>query len=132
MPGFVKDMMGSGLTSQQASSINGNMQSGQTATGANQATAFPLQFSGTEFTTVAASTGAILLGVTTASGAPTRIVPGDIFAVYNQGANALLVYPPVGGRIGLAAVNAGFSVASGKAALFGARGDGNYFVFLSA
>ena len=132
MPGFVKDMMGSGLTPQQAAAINGGMQAGQTAIGATQGTAFALQFSGTEFTTVAAGTGAILMGVASASGVPSRISPGDIFAVYNQGANALLVYPPVGGRIGLAAVNAGVSVPSGKAALFGARGDGNYFTFISA
>lgn len=132
MPGLVKDMMGAGLTGPQAAAINGNMQSSQTATGNSQATAFLLQASGTEFTTVAASTGAILPGVLTSSGAPTRIAPGDILAVYNQGANALSVYPPVGGRIGLAAVNTAVSVPSGKAALFGARGDGNYFLFLSA
>ena len=132
MPGLTKDMMGSGLAPAQAQAINGNMQASQTATGANQATAFPLSTSGTEFTTVAASTGAILPGVTTSSGASTRVVGGDIFAVYNQGANALAVYPPVGGRIGLAAVNAAVSVPSGKSALFGARGDGNYFTFLSA
>jgi hypothetical protein len=126
MPGFVKDMMGSGLTGPQAQAINGNVQLGQTATGSTQGTAFPLQFSGTEFTTVAASTGAVLPGT------GFRLNPADILAVYNQGANALSVYPPVGGRIGLAAVNAAVSVASGNAALFVVRGDGNYFRLLSA
>lgn len=126
MPGFVKDMMGSGLTGPQAGAINGSMLASQTATGSTQGTAFLLAQSGTEFTTVASGTGAVLPGV------GFRLVGGDLLAVYNQGANALSVYPPVGGRIGLGSVNAAVSVASGKTALFGARGDGNYFVFLSA
>lgn len=119
-------MMGSGLTGPQAGAINGSMLASQTATGSTQGTAFLLAQSGTEFTTVASGTGAVLPGV------GFRLVGGDLLAVYNQGANALSVYPPVGGRIGLGSVNAAVSVASGKTALFGARGDGNYFVFLSA
>jgi hypothetical protein len=126
MPGWQKNMMGLGLTGPQAAAINGDAQWAQTATGSTQGTAFPIVVSATEFTTVAASTGAILPGTT------GRISAGDIAAVFNQGANALTVYPPVGGRIGLAAVNAGVSVASGKSALFSARGDGNYLAFISA
>lgn len=126
MPGWVKNMMGLGLTGPQATAINGDAQVSQTATGSTQATAFQIVASSTEFTTVAASTGAVLPPVV------SRITSGDIAAIYNQGASTLTVYPPVGGRIGLAAVNAGVSVASGKSALFGARGDGNYFAFISA
>lgn len=126
MPGFQADVMGSGMAAGAAAAINGDRQAAQTATGNSQATAFALTASSTEFTTVAASTGAILPG--TAS----RVVGGDILAVFNQGAQTLTVYPPVGGRIGLAATNAGVSVASGKSALFAARGDGSYFSFISA
>ncbi len=126
MPGFQKDMMGSGIAPTAARTINGVGQGGQTATGSTQATAFALTACSTEFTTVAASTGAILPGT------GLNVLGGDILAVYNQGANTLTVYPPVGFKIGLAATNAGVSVATGKSALFGARGDGNYFVFLSA
>jgi len=126
MPGFQKDMMGAGLTGPQARNINGVGEGGKTATGTNQATAYALTTCSTEFTTVAASTGAILPDTT------KQVLGGDILAVYNQGASTLTVYPPVGFRIGLAATNAGVSIATGKSALFGARGDGNYFLFLSA
>lgn len=126
MPGFQADIMGSGIPALAAAAINGSGQASQTATGSTQATAFALTTSSTEFTTVAASTGAIL----PAPGG--RVSTGDILAVYNMGANALTVYPPVGFKIMLAATNAGVSVPSGKSALFGARGDGNYFSFISA
>jgi hypothetical protein len=126
MPGFQADVMGAGMSGGAASAINGDRLASQTATGTVQADAFQLTASSTEFTTVASGTGARLPGTT------SRVVGGDIVAVFNQGANALLVYPPVGSRIGTAATNASVSVAAGKAALFAARGDGSYFVFLSA
>ncbi len=126
MPGFMLDVQQSGLSAQVALNLNGIGAGGLTATGSTQATAYQLATPSNEFTTVAASTGAIL----PAPGG--RVSAGDIVAVYNQGANALSVYPPVGYKIGLAATNAAVSVASGKSALFGARGDGNYFAFLSA
>lgn len=126
MPGFMLDVQQSGLSAQVALNLNGIGAGGLTATGSTQATAYQLATPSNEFTTVAASTGAIL----PAPGG--RVSAGDIVAVYNQGANALSVYPPVGYKIGLAATNAAVSVASGKSALFCARGDGNYFAFLSA
>lgn len=126
MPGLQKDLMGVGVPPQQAQVMNGVGQASQTATGSTQATAFPITTCSTEFTTVAASTGAIL----PATG--LNVSTGDILAVFNQGASTLTVYPPVGFKIGLAATNAGVSVASGKSALFSARGDGNYFAIISA
>lgn len=126
MPGFQKDLMGVGVPAMQAQVINGIGQGAQTATGTVQADAFALTTCSTEFTTVAAGTGARL------PAAGLNVSGGDILAVYNQGANALLVYPPVGFKIGLTATNGSISLASGKAALFGSRGDGNYFLFLSA
>lgn len=126
MPGFQADVMGAGMSGGAAAAINGDRVGAATATGSAQADAYALTSSSTEFTTVASGTGARL--PSTAS----RVVGGDILAVFNQGANTLLVYPPVGFKIGLAATNAGVSVASGKSALFAARGDGNYFSFISA
>lgn len=38
--------------------------------------------------------------------------PGDSVNVYNKGANALLIYPPVGGVINGLSTNAGYSVAT--------------------
>lgn len=121
MPGWTADMMGSGFSAGAANAVNGNSTPSQTATGSTQATAYPLTTSTTEFTTVAASTGAVLPGT------GGRIQSGDIVFVINQGANPLAVYPPVGFKIGLSATNTSVAVASGKTALFQARGDGNYF-----
>lgn len=126
MRGFTLDMMGVGASAGLASAVNGAMLLSQTALGNSQATAFALTVSVTEFTTVAASTGAILQGTT------TRVRQGDPVTVVNNGANALSVYPPVGFKIGTAATNAALSVPAGKSAIFLARGDGNYFAVLSA
>lgn len=126
MLGFQTDMMGSGISWPAAQAIGGQQQLSQTATGSSQATAFALTAPTTEFTTAAASTGAIL----PATG--LRVTGGDALVVVNNGANTLSVYPPVGFKIGLAATNAAVSIATGKAAMFLARGDGNYFAIVSA
>lgn len=126
MPGFQRDVMGLGMAPALAQAINGVGAASLTATGSTQADAYAMTTCSNEFTTVAASTGARLPIV----GAPVSV--GDIVAVYNKGANTLTVYPPVGGAIMLSAANAGVSVASGKSALFGCRGDGNWFSIIGA
>lgn len=126
MPGFMKDLMGVGTPPAMAQAINGVAQWAQTALGSTQAGAFALTQCATEFTTVAASTGARL----PATG--LNVSTGDVLAVFNQGASSLSVYPPVGFKIGLAATNAAVAVGTGKSALFVARGDGNYFAIVSA
>ena len=126
MLGFQTDMMGSGLPWPMAQAFAVAQLLSQTAIGNSQATAFALTASTTEFTTVAASSGAVL----PASG--LRVSAGDVLLVVNNGANALAVYPPVGFKIGTAATNASVSVAAGKTAMFAARGDGNYFAVVSA
>ncbi len=62
------------------------------------------------FTTVASSTGAVLplFGVTL----------GEEYMVANHGANALSVYPTLGGFMGTAAQNAAYSLAAGKTGYF--------------
>lgn len=126
MPGFTLDMMSAGLSAGAANAINGASLGAQTATGASQGTAFLLGNSTTEFTTVAASTGAIL------PAAGGRVLGGDVLVVVNQGANALSVYPPIGKQVGLIAANSPATVASGKTGIFLSRGDGNYFAVLGA
>ena len=123
MPGFLRTMMGGGLSAGQANAINGYGTAGQTATGSTQGTAFALQTEFTEFTTVAASTGCIL---PSASGALAPST-GDSFFIANNGANALSVYPPTGGQIGTVAANTAVSVAAGKVGYFVAKGNGNYW-----
>lgn len=116
-----------------------------TASGSTQGTALPLPRDLNQFTTVAAGTGCILpFGVdqiaSTQSVAPPGTTQnnygiaefGDTFAVINQGANALLVYPQLGGKSSLGgAANAGYSVAAGKGATFQYLGGGNWFSDLS-
>lgn len=101
-------IVGSGQSGGSAVYISGDAASGLTATGSTQGTALPLTADNNAFAIVAASTGAILI-----NGAP-----GDECFVYNGGANALTVYPPVGGTINNLAANTGFSVATTKAAAF--------------
>jgi hypothetical protein len=80
---------------------------GMVATGSTQTTAVPL-VAGTnhQFSTVTSGTGAILP------------VGQDVVRVVNLGANALLVYPPVGGTISGGSINAAVSVSAASYATF--------------
>lgn len=105
--GLLKDMVGAGVQSHRGQAINGSVATGLTAAGNNQATGLALTASINVFGTVAASAGAVLpLGRA-----------GDSVTVRNGGANALSVYPPVGGSINGGSTNAAVSVAATKATL---------------
>ena len=81
---------------------------GKTAVGTTQATGFAIASATTQFTTVASGSGATL-----------SIIPvGESATIYNDGANALLVYPQSGGTISGAAQNTAVSVAAGSSAVF--------------
>jgi len=82
-----------------------DLETGVTAAGSTQATARLLTAANTVVSTAAAGTGVII---------PASLELGDVTTVTNLGANALLVYPPIGGVIQTGATNAGFSVATGK------------------
>lgn len=83
--------------------------SGLTATGASQATAYQLlNDCDHEFTAVASSTGAVL---------PMARLASAVRA-WNGGASTLSVYPPVGGTVDGASVNAPFSVSASAGAQF--------------
>lgn len=127
MSGFQLDMMANGMSAGLARAVgNADLVLGQTALGSTQGTALSLLASAVEFTTVASGTGALLP-------APGfRTSQADTLFVINNGTNALLVYPPVGFKIGTGSTNAGLSVGAGKSCIFMARGDGNYFANLSA
>ncbi len=105
----ISNIMGSGAAGQLARSIVGGVTSGLTATGTTQADALLISTTNTQYSTVASGTGAIL---------PSVANQGDTYRVFNNGANALLVYPPTGGAINNGATNAGFSVAANKSAQF--------------
>lgn len=99
----------SGVYATTARAITGSVRTGVTAAGNSQATATAITNSTTVFSTVAASTGAVL---------PTGCVAGDLLTVVNLGANSLSVYPPVGGTVQTGAANAAFAVGAGKTAQF--------------
>ncbi len=128
MNGNLRNLMGAGFSAGQAVALNGAFATGLTATGATQGTAFLLTSETSVFTTVAASTGARLPAPTDA------LTPGigDSYTVFNNGANSLSVYPPVGFSIGTAAANTALAVPANKGAVFYAVGNGNYVALLSA
>ena len=91
-----------GFSATQSAGVQGTVASGLVATGSTQATALILGADNNAFSTVAAGTGEIL---------PT-MNPGDDITVYNGGANALSIYPPVGGQIKGLGTNAAYSLAT--------------------
>lgn len=76
---------------------------GVTALGANQAGAYLLKGTLTQFTTTAAGTGCK---------PPIGSDIGDEFEIINFGANALAVYPPLAGTLNNGAANASVNVAA--------------------
>ena len=96
-----REVMGGGFSAGQAKALNGNVNNTVSAAGTTQATATALKTSNAFVTTVAASAGVIL------ENASHR----DSQRVYNAGANALTIYPPVGSRIYPASTNTGINLA---------------------
>ena len=100
MPAQGKSLVAAGISGLAAAAITGNAANNLTAAGTTQATALLLPSDVNRFTTVAASSGTIL----------PPMNAGDWTVIYNGGANALAVYPPVGGVINQGATNAAYSV----------------------
>lgn len=119
----IASLMATGSAAANAQSVVGTVTNSVTATGSSQTDAYALGSSNTVFTTVAASTGAIL---------PAASSPGDRVFVANLGANTLSVYPPTGGAINNIAANGAFSVATLKSASFMSRDGTSWVSTLSA
>jgi len=100
-----RNLTGTGLPPLAAQAIAGTVNDGLTATGTTQATALLISGDLNVFSTVASGTGCIL---------PVG-GENDTYSIINDGANALLIYPPVGGTINGGAVNASASLAAGSA-----------------
>jgi hypothetical protein len=116
-------LMGSGLPSQAAVNVCGDVTTAITAAGTTNADATALNSVINNVTTTASGTGVKLFTAET----------GAQVVVSNQGANALLVYPAASGQINaLTATTGGFSVGAGKTViLFGVSGT-NWVTNLSA
>ena len=130
MPNSLAKIVGFGVAVSAAAAIAGDTAINLTALGSTQGTALAFSTNYTMFSTVAAGTGAILPAVSNPPG--LGVVQGDDYIVFNNGANALLVYPPVGSQIGLGAANAGLSIPSGKSCFFVMLSTGGYGYNLSA
>ncbi len=99
--------MASGMSAVLAKTLGMEVTTGVVAAGTTQLNATALTTEFIEIATASASTG-------------VRLPPsGDasFFVVYNGGANAVLVYPPVGSIMN-GASNAGFSVTNAKTGMF--------------
>lgn len=119
-------MIGAGISPQQAQSLLGLTVIGLTAAGNSQATAKAITGDVIVLTTVAASTGVIL------PASSDEIVPSDRMLVANYGANALAIYPPVGGKINNGAANAAISLAANKVAELISLGYGNWLALVGS
>lgn len=82
---------------------------GLTATGTAQGDAYEVTSAKNAFSTVAASTGAIL---------DSDAAPGDSQMIYNGGANDLRVYPPSGAQINNLGANAAMLLPTATACEF--------------
>jgi hypothetical protein len=103
--------------------VRPSLQTGLTATGSSQATAFPLTNNTLhEFTTVSSSNGAIL---------PVGKLPSEV-SIFNDGASSLTIYPPSGGSIDAGATNTSVSLAAGSGASFWASTPSNWYHLVSA
>ena len=95
-------MVVAGVSAAAAAAGVGLSSTGLVATGSTQAGALVLPADVNKFTTVAAGTGCII----------PPLNGGDNIVVVNSGANALLLYPPVGSTINALSANTGYSIAT--------------------
>lgn len=115
----IKKLTGAGFAPLQALGIigdedNGAAGAGITAIGATQVTAYAVGAVNSHFTTVAASTGAIL---------PVATAVGEELRIFNYGANSLSVYPPVGGKCNNGVINTAVALAANTMGLYVAVRD---------
>jgi len=103
-----RNLTGSGFSGIATEAIAGTVNDGLTATGTTQATALLISGDLNVFSTVASGAGCILRDGDEC----------DQYSIINNGVNALKVYPPVGGTIAGAAVNAAYTLAASTAIEF--------------
>lgn len=101
-------LMARGLPAGVADKIGSTLSTGLTAAGSTKATALVLSATNNVFSTTASLTGALL---------PFAQMSPDV-AIYNGGAQPLLVYAQAGDTINALSTGATFSVTNGKSARF--------------
>ena len=120
---FPSRIMASGISAGAANQICGGVVTAISAAGTTNADA----------TALSASVNVVS---TTGTGAGVKLPPVErsaLIEVYNQGANALLVYPPANAKIdALTTTSGGFSVGADKAARFRAVSGTQIYSMLGA
>lgn len=96
---YLLSLLNAAANSISTSSVDSDL----TATGTNQATALQLSSQWNEITTTLPGTGVLLQALQT----------GQSQTVFNEGANALNVYPPPGAQIDTSAVNVPYVLGAG-------------------
>jgi len=114
---------GAGLPGPLALAICKDTATSVSAAGTTQGTATELTAADNELTTVAAGAGVVL---------SANLAAGDLQSVFNAGANAVKVYPPVGMRINALATNAHMLLATNTGCLFKCVSTTRVFGVLSA
>ena len=116
-------VFGAGLSLPLAAAICKDTATSISAAGTTQVTATELTASDNELTTVGAGSGVALA---------SAIATGDSQTVFNAGANAVKVYPPVGMKINALATNAPMLLATNTGCLFKCISTTRVFGILSA
>lgn len=121
---YVKTIMGGGTSAGQAAAIAGGAVDAIVALGSTNADATQLQaVSANRIGTSAASTGVKL----------SAGQGGDSTAVFNDSGQTILVYPPAGAQINaLTVTTQGFSMTTGKTALFSCISGTRWMAVLTA
>lgn len=126
-----KNAMGTGSSGANAGAVIGGANAAITALGSTQATAALLSLTSNNVVTVGGSGTGVILPPGTGTGDP--LTAGDWIRVANYvSGNAILVYPPTGGKIQNGSLNAGFSIPALKTGEFTCIDGVNFFVNLSA
>lgn len=122
--GFAKNLMGTGMPAAMAAGdFVSQVATGLTSTGTTQATALTIQADANFVSTVASGTGVILYN---------GMIGDSCFVFNDNGANALTVYPPTGGKVNNLATNAGFLLAANTSVLCIKVTATRWFAMLSA
>lgn len=125
------NILGSGISAQAATSLIGEVANTLTALGTTQLNALLLSKTTNNVVTVGGSGTGVILPPGTGLG--DQLQAGDWVRMVNYvSGNAILVYPPFGGKIQNGTLNASFSVAALKTATFTCIDGLNFFVTLSA
>jgi len=114
---------GAGLAGPVALAICKDTATALSAAGTTQGTATELTAADSEITTVAAGAGVVL---------SSKLASGDSQTVFNAGANAVKVYPPVGFQINALATNASMTLGVNTGILFKCISATRVFGVLSA